>query len=77
MGCHFKSTSGTGTGLLKDQGNVLAVEFIMRDAGLFLGLEVRGQIKQLLDLRRGVIQKLEKAAILEAHCIFPSLYTNL
>ena len=49
----------------------------MRDAGLFFGLEVRGQIKQLLDLRRGVIQKLQKAAIFQAHCIFTSLYTNL
>lgn len=77
MGSDLKAAAGAGGGLLKDQGNVLAVEFIMRDSGLFLGLEVRGQIKQLLDLRRGVIQKLQKAAVFQAHCIFTSLYTNL
>ena len=70
----LKAAAGAGGGLFKDQGDVLACQLlIVADAGLFLGLQVSGQIEQLLDLGRGVVQKLQKAAIFQAHCILSSL----
>ena len=70
----LKAAAGAGGGLFKDQGDVLAGQLlIVADAGLFLGLQVGGQIEQLLDLGRGVVQKLQKTAIFQTHCILSSL----
>ena len=70
----LKAAAGAGGGLFKDQGDVLAGQLlIVADAGLFPGLQVSGQIEQLLDLGRGVVQKLQKAAIFQTHCILSSL----
>ena len=70
---NLKAAAGAGGGLFKDQGDVLACQLlIVADAGLFPGLQVSGQIEQLLDLGRGVVQKLQKTAIFS-----DSLYTFL
>ena len=70
----LKAAAGAGGGLFKDQGDVLAGQLlIVADAGLFPGLQVSGQIEQLLDLGRGVVQKLQKTAIFQTHCILSSL----
>ena len=53
----LKAAAGAGGGLFKDQGDVLARQLVVvADAGLFLGLEVGGEVQQLLDLGRGVVQ---------------------
>ena len=70
----LKAAAGAGGGLFKDQGDVLACQLlIVADAGLFPGFQVGGQIEQLLDLGRGVVQKLQKTAIFQTHCILSSL----
>ena len=56
MGCHFKSTSGTGTGLLKDQRYILASESIYGDSFFLLILQVCRQIQQIFDLFRCKVQ---------------------
>ena len=56
VGGHFKAAAGAGGGLFKDQGNVLAVELVVGDAGLLFGLEVCGQVEQLFDLGGGIVQ---------------------
>ena len=56
VGGHFKAAAGAGGGLFKDQGNVLAVEPVVGDAGLLFGLEVCGQVEQLFDLGGGIVQ---------------------
>ena len=56
VGGHFKAAAGTGRSLFKDQGNVLAVELVVGDAGLLFGLEVCGQVEQLFDLGGGIVQ---------------------
>ena len=56
VGSHFKAAAGAGGGLFKDQGNVLAMELVVGDAGLLFGLEVCGQVEQLFDLGGGIVQ---------------------
>ena len=74
VGSDLEAATGAGGGLFKDQGDVLACQLlIVADAGLFPGLQVSGQIEQLLDLGRGVVQKLQKTAIFQTHCILSSL----
>ena len=70
----LKAAAGAGGGLFKDQRDVLACQLlIVADASFFPGLQVSGQIEQLLDLGRGVVQKLQKTAIFQTHCILSSL----
>ena len=56
VGGHLKAAAGAGGGLFKDQGNVFAPQLVVTDTGLLFGLQVSGQLQQLPDLGRGVVQ---------------------
>ena len=56
VGGHLKATAGAGGGLFKDQSNIFAPQLVMTDTGLLFGLQVSGQLQQLPDLGRGVVQ---------------------
>ena len=56
VGGDLKAAAGAGGGLLEDKGDVLAAQGIVADAGLLLCLQVGGEVQQLLDLGRGVVQ---------------------
>ena len=73
VGGDLEAAAGAGGGLLKDEGDVLAAQSVMADTGLFLGLQVGGEIQQALDLVGGVIKELQKAAVRKIHCIYSSL----
>ena len=73
VGCNFEAAAGAGGGLLKDEGDVLAAQSVVADTGLFLGLQVGGEVQQALDLVGGVIKELQKAAVRKIHCIYSSL----
>ena len=50
---------------------------IVADAGLFLCLQVGGEVKQTFDLFGSVIEKLQKAAVRKIHCIYSSLCAKI
>ena len=56
MGGYLKAAAGAGGGLFKDQGDVLAPQLVVPDTGLLFGFQVSGQLQQLPDLGRGVVQ---------------------
>ena len=56
VGGYLKAAAGAGGGLFKDQGNVFAPQLVVPDTGLLFGLQVSGQLQQLPDLGRGVVQ---------------------
>ena len=56
MRCHFKSTSGTGTGLLEDQSHILASEGIYGDSFFLFIFQVCRQVQQIFDLFRCKVQ---------------------
>ena len=76
IGCNFEAAAGAGGGLLKDEGDVLAAQSVVADTGLFLGLQVGGEIQQALDLVGGVIKELQKAAVRKIHCIYSPLFAK-
>ena len=49
---HLEGAAGAGAGLLEDQGDVLPLAEPVRDAGLFLRLEIGCEIQKPGDLRR-------------------------
>ena len=57
---HLEGAAGTGGGLLKDQGDVFALQHFMGNAGLFLGLELGGYIQEVGNFRRGEVQQFQK-----------------
>ena len=77
VGSDLEAAAGAGGGLLEDKGNVLAAQSIVADAGLFLCLQVGGEVKQTFDLFGSVIEKLQKAAVRKIHCIYSSLCTEI
>ena len=77
VGGDLEAATGAGGGLLEDKGNVLAAQSIVADAGLFLCLQVGGEVQQTFDLFGSVIEKLQKAAVRKAHCIYSSLCTKI
>ena len=68
MGGHLKAAPGAGGGLFKNQRDVAAVQGVVGNVCLLLGLQVRGQVQQALDLFRGKIQQLQKVSALQIHC---------
>ena len=77
VGGDLEAAAGAGGGLLEDKGNVLAAQSIVADAGLFLCLQVGGEVKQTFDLFGSVIEKLQKAAVRKIHCIYSSLCAKI
>ena len=70
---HLEGAAGTGAGLFKDQGDVLALTQGVGDAGLLLGLQLRRQLQQVGDLLRGKVQQLEKILVFQTgHDVAPS-----
>ena len=59
-GGHLECTTGAGGGFFEDQGDGFTLAEPMGDAGLFLGLQISGEVKKVLDFRRGEVQQLEK-----------------
>ena len=64
VGSHFKAAAGPGAGLFEDEGDVLALAVPVRDAGLFLGLQVRGEVDEIADLFRCEVQQFQKVSTL-------------
>jgi hypothetical protein len=60
---HLKRAARTGTGLFKNEGNVLAFEALDLGSGLLGFFELCGQVQEILDLLRGKIQQFEKMAV--------------
>ena len=58
VGGDLKAAAGAGGGLFEDEGDVLAAQSIVADAGLLLCLQVGGEVKQTFDLFGSVIEKL-------------------
>ena len=57
---HLKGATGAGAGLLKQQGNALALVVAVGDPRLLLGLVFGRQIEQIADLLGGEIQQFQK-----------------
>ena len=64
MCCHFKSTSGTGTGLLEDQSHILASEGIYGDSFFLFIFQVCRQVNQIHNLFLGEVLQCQKIASL-------------
>ena len=75
--CNLKAATGTGAGLFKDQGDVLALVQTVGDARLFLGLEVGRKIEQIADLLRREIEQFQKVSSLKIHENSPLLLQSL
>ena len=70
---HLKGTAGTGAGLFKNQGDVLALTQRVGNTGLFLGLQISRQLQKIGDLLRGKVQQLQKILIFQTdHTNAPS-----
>ena len=74
---HLKGAAGTGAGLFKDQGDVLALIQGVGNTGLFLGLQLRRQLQQIGDLLGGEVQQLEKILVFQTgHDVAPSSFNR-
>lgn len=62
-----------GRGLFKYEGHALAFAELVRNTGLFLGLELGGQVYEVGYLLAAVVQQFEKVASFEVHCALLSL----
>ena len=56
MARDLEGAAGPGGGLLKNQGDILALENLMGDTRLFLGLELGGYVQEVLDFGGGEVQ---------------------
>ena len=62
---HFEGAAGAGGGFFKDQGDVFPDQGLLLAPGFFGGLELDGEVDQVLDLRRGVVQQFEEVAVFQ------------
>jgi hypothetical protein len=69
----LKGAAGTGAGLFKDEGDALALAKAMRDARLFVSLELGCKVDQPRDLVGGEVKELEKALLVERVHIYSSI----
>ena len=65
MARHLEGAAGTGAGLFKDQGDVLALAQGVGDTGLLLGLQVSRQLQQVADLLGGEVQQLQEILVFQ------------
>ena len=63
--------TGAGGGFLKDQRHILAAQRVVRNARLFLGLQLGCQIQQITDFRGGKVQQRQKIMPYEVHSKAP------
>ena len=71
-GADLKRAAGTGGGLLEQQDDLLAGEPHVLHAVILHALEFAGQIQQVVDLLRCVVQQSQEASSsnIDAHCFF-------
>ena len=62
-----KGAACTGRGLLEDERDVFALEEVALDPGAFFVLEVRREVKQIVDLFRGMVLERNKMAVAKIH----------
>ena len=68
MGGDLEGAAGARGGFLEDEGDVLAGHRGTFGALALGALEVAGEVQQVLDFRRGEIEQLEEAAVLQFVC---------
>ena len=66
-GRYLKGTAGAGGGLFKQQHDVLPLQPAVGHTGALHILEIFGQVQQITDLRRGIVQQLQKASSSDIH----------
>ena len=64
---HLEGAPGPGGGLFKQQHDVLPLQPAVGHTGALHILEIFGQVQQIADLRRGVVQQLQKASASDIH----------
>ncbi len=52
----FKRAAGTGGGFFKNQRDVFAHQRFLLAPGFFIGFQLHGEIDEVLDLRRGIVE---------------------
>ena len=62
---HLKGAAGAGGGFFKNQGDVFPDQGLLLTSGFFGGLQLDGEVDQVLDLRRGVVQQFEEVAVFQ------------
>jgi hypothetical protein len=62
---HFEGAAGAGGGFFKDQGDVFPDQGLLFASGFFGGLQLDGEVDQVLDLRRGVVQQFQEVAVFQ------------
>ena len=78
IGSHLKGAAGTGRGFFKNQGHIFPLAELVGDALFLLLLQIRCQVKQEFDLRRGEVQQLQKAPVGQIfHVVPPEHYLEL
>src|SRR5699024_6960128 len=68
-GRDLEGAAGAGAGLFKDERDALALAEPVRDAGLFLGLQLRGEVQQRDDVPRLEVEQLQKILAFEIHSL--------
>ena len=64
---HFEGAAGAGGGFFKDQGDVFPDQGLFFASGFFGGLQLDGEIDQVLDLRRGVVQQFQEVVVFQVN----------
>ena len=62
---HFEGAAGAGGGFFKDQGDVFADQGLLFASGFFGRFQLDGEVDQVLDLRRGVVQQFQEVAVFQ------------
>ena len=62
---HFEGAAGAGGGFFKDQSDVFPDQGLLFTSGFFGGLQLDGEVDQVLDLRRGVVQQYQESAVFQ------------
>ena len=70
LGSDLESATGTGGGLFENQGDVLARQFGLFCACILGGLEVGGQIQEILNLFRSEVQQRQEVSVSEVKSHF-------
>ena len=63
VGRHLEGAARAGGRLFEDEGDVAALEVLHFPAGFFIGLELSGQIQQILNFCGRKVQQFEEASV--------------
>ena len=67
-GAHLEGAAGARGGLLEEKDDVLALQVAVRLVVVLLGLEVDGEVNEVLNLIRGKVQELEEVPAGKVGC---------